>query len=112
MLLEWAAHKEVEFLADTVADGPTDAASSVQLDPPVSVLFAAEGQRLQVGGHERNVRDLLRAAGVPPWLRGTLPLIADRRGLAVIPGVAGRDAEPAEGMQVVVRWRPEERKAR
>jgi tRNA(Ile)-lysidine synthetase-like protein len=67
--------------------------------PPVHVTFAAElpGARLRCRGHDRGVRELMRDAGVPPWLRETLPLIVDARGVALIPGVAVRDSSAPAG---------------
>jgi tRNA(Ile)-lysidine synthase len=99
------------------AAAPEEAEQVVQLLPPLSVSFADQlsGARLHRGGHDRGVRELMRDAGVAPWLRDTQPLILDARGLALIAGVAARDAEPAAGtaeigaIPVVVRWTPESR---
>lgn len=93
--------------------GATEEFEFVQLVPPACVTFAAvpaeaaAGARIQVGGHQRGVRDLMRQAGVAPWLRASLPLLTDSRGVALIPGVATRDpaaAAGAERISVGVRW--------
>lgn len=77
-----------------------------ELDPPAEILQA---------GHRRSVRTLMREAGVPPWLRGSLPLVCDQLGIACICGVAGRDPLPesegvgAESRLFSVRWTAEVR---
>ena len=61
------------------------------------VTFASAlpaGSTLRVGDQRRRVRELMRAAGVPPWSRDSLPLLVDAHGLAAVPGIARRD--PAE----------------
>lgn len=68
----------------------------VCLVPPVRICFApglAPDCRFQVRGRLRGLRELMREAGVPPWARDSLPLVADSLGLAVVPGVAVRDPE-------------------
>ena len=57
--------------------------SRLQLQPPpphalaLSVSLRRGGERLRPAGdaHTRDLRDLLQQGGIPPWLRGRLPLI-------------------------------------
>ena len=98
----------VELSENTADDG-----QAATISTPLEVVFAGAGQKIRSGGHSRGVRELMRAAGVPPWRRDQLPLLADADGIAVVPGVAVRDA-PAEGSagdcrQVNVRWQAEAR---
>lgn len=101
-------HGDLILRAASTGDGD----QTVLLLPPITVSFAAElsGARLHSGGHDRGVRELMRAAGVPPWLRDTLPLIVDARGVALIAGVAVRDAHAAAGtaadrpISAIARW--------
>jgi len=75
-----------------------------ELDPPADILKA---------GHRRSVRTLMREAGVPPWLRDSVPLVCDQLGIACICGVAGRDPMPesagpgTESRLFSVRWTAE-----
>ncbi|MGE0625492.1 MAG: tRNA lysidine(34) synthetase TilS [Pseudomonadales bacterium] len=79
---------------------------------PLHVTFTTAlpaGCTLRVEGKSRKVRELMRLAGVPPWARGVLPLVADAGGVAVVPGVAVRDtaAAPAADTRAVrVSWEP------
>jgi tRNA(Ile)-lysidine synthase len=66
----------------------------VQVQDPVRVTFASElepGTRMQVNGHARKASELMRLAGLPPWVRDAQPLLMDRHGLVAIAGVAARD---------------------
>ncbi len=85
--------------------------AGVRVSEPLSVSFATEGLRMRSGGHDRNVRDLMRQAGVAPWLRDTLPLVRDDLGIAVIPGVAARDIseEGDDLITITVSWTGEVR---
>jgi tRNA(Ile)-lysidine synthase len=83
-----------ELVVVEVADDVA-AEERVRLVPPVVVRFATDGLKILSGGHERAVRDLMREAGIPPWQRTSLPLLADTRGVALVPGVAVRDAAAA-----------------
>jgi len=62
--------------------------------------------RMKRRGRERAVRELLRAAGVPPWQRAGYPLIYDDIGLLAVPGVAMRDGAAAEYGGITLWWRP------
>jgi len=61
----------------------------------LEVRFRAGGERIRSGGHQRQVKQLLHARGVPPWLRPAYPLLFDDDGLAAVPGIARRDADTA-----------------
>lgn len=87
-------------LKETEADGR----GSVDVVPPLTVTFATEGDRIVCGGHERGVRDLMREAGIPPWLRDSRPILTDDHGIVMIPGVAERDAAVGAGARVMVCW--------
>ncbi len=85
---------------------PDGASSVVTLDPPLRVTFLGaleRNVRIRVGGAGRKPRELMRQAGLPPWEREVLPLLADAQGLALLPGVAVRD--PLPGGTTACRWR-------
>ncbi|MEM8769217.1 MAG: tRNA lysidine(34) synthetase TilS, partial [Pseudomonadota bacterium] len=93
---------------------------------PLSVTFAAKldrSPRLEVGTRTAPFRRTLKAifadAGIPPWERGTWPLVMDGEGLAAVAGIEGRRSEIAgdgvghlggrggEGtVAAVIEWRP------
>ncbi len=87
-------------------------ADVVNVTLPLHVTFAAAlpaGASIRVGTQNRKIRELMRSAGVPPWSRGVLPLIVDADGIAVLPGIAMRDAsvpEAAAAHPVHVTWEP------
>jgi tRNA(Ile)-lysidine synthase len=71
------------------------------------VRFRRGGERLRSGGRQRTLKQLLQAHGVPPWLRGCYPLVFDAAGLAAVPGIAVRDADPGVSAErCAVRWLP------
>ena len=71
------------------------------------VRFREGGETLMHNGHHRSLKQLLQQARLLPWLRGTLPLVFDDQGLAVVPGVAQRDRLPGiAGPGFSVRWTP------
>jgi tRNA(Ile)-lysidine synthase len=79
--------------------------------PLVLRCYGAPGQTssrllLKRRGRERAVRELLRAAGVPPWQRSGYPLLYDDVGLLAVPDVAVRDGAVAEEGAIAIGWRP------
>lgn len=56
----------------------------------MEVRFRAGGERLQVGARHRSLKALFQEAGVPPWRRGSHPLVFDQAGLLAVPNVARR----------------------
>lgn len=64
------------------------------------------GLAITSGGRDRAVRELLRAAGVPPWQRPGYPLLYDDAGLLAIPGIAVRDGAAGEEDGIACSWRP------
>jgi tRNA(Ile)-lysidine synthase len=46
------------------------------------VRFRRGGERLRLNpnGYHRDLRDLYQEAGIPPWQRGRIPMVLDRRG--------------------------------
>lgn len=71
------------------------------------VRFRTGGERILTGGVHRALKDLLQVAGVPPWLRASRPLVFDGQGLAAVPGIAVRDADPARpGARFAAHWQP------
>jgi tRNA(Ile)-lysidine synthase len=93
-------------------------AECIRLQGPVFVTFLDElepGIRVRQGPHHRSIRTLMREAGVPPWLRESLPIVCDGQGPALIPGVVRRDRDtageaPASAATLTeVRWSGEVR---
>jgi tRNA(Ile)-lysidine synthase len=74
--------------------------------PALTVRFLEDcppGLSLRVNGHEQKVREVLRAAAVPPWERPAVPLVFDREGLLAVAGLAVRDGSGG----VIFRWMPD-----
>lgn len=81
--------------------------NGLQLVGRPCVRFREGGEKLLHNGHRRSLKQLLQQARLLPWLRGSLPLLFDEQGLAVVPGVAQRDRLPGiEGPGFSVRWTP------
>lgn len=78
--------------------------------PPFRVSFRAGGERFAPGGGRprRAVKDLLREAGIPPWLRTRVPLISDDGGLVAIADtlVAERLRHRLDASDARLVWRP------
>jgi tRNA(Ile)-lysidine synthase len=53
----------------------------------LQVQFRQSGEKLQWHGHQREVKKLLQAAQLPPWLREFMPLIYFQNSLVAIPGI-------------------------
>jgi tRNA(Ile)-lysidine synthase len=53
----------------------------------LQVQFRQSGEKLQWRGHQREVKKLLQAAQLPPWLREFMPLIYFQNSLVAIPGI-------------------------
>jgi tRNA(Ile)-lysidine synthase len=53
----------------------------------LQVHFRQSGEQLQWRGHQREVKKLLQAAQLPPWLREFIPLIYLQDSLVAIPGI-------------------------
>lgn len=68
-------------------------------DAGLLVRAASGGERIQLHGHHRQVSELWRSAGIPPWRRQRLPLffVGDELVAAAAIGVAdGWSAQPGE----------------
>ena len=96
---------------------PADAAERDGLDParlfaaPVTVRSRAGGERLRTraGGPLRELKDVLREAGVPAWDRAALPLVFAGPVLAAVPGIASDPdyaAAPGGAPGVRLVWSP------
>jgi len=82
-------------------------ADGLQLVGAPLVRFREGGEKLLLAGHHRPLKQLMQQAGLPPWLRSTLPLILDDEGLAAVPGIAQRDRLPGiQGPRFSVCWAP------
>lgn len=72
------------------------------IDPqkgPYRLRTRQGGERLQLGGHRRRIKELLRTAAIPPWERRLLPLLTRGDEPVAIPGIAVADgfrADPPE----------------
>jgi len=78
---------------------------------PVTVRSRAGGERLRTraGGPLRELKDVLREAGVPAWQRAALPLVFAGPVLAVVPGIASDPAYaavPGDDPGVRLVWSP------
>ena len=70
-----------------------------RLVTPDLVRAASGGERILLRGHHRQVSELWRSAGIPPWRRQRLPLffVGDELVAAAAIGVAdGWSAQPGE----------------
>ncbi len=82
-------------------------ADGLQLVGAPRVRFREGGEKLLQGGHHRSLKQLMQHAGLPPWIRRTLPLIFDDEGLAAVPAIAQRDRLPGfKGPGFRVCWTP------
>lgn len=88
--LEWQAEfdgRELALPLDLGSLRLAAAQAEIRLPTPLRVRFRRGGEslRLNDAGPNRELRDLLQEAGVPPWQRARLPLLfdADDRLLAV-----------------------------
>jgi len=74
----------------------------------LEVRFRGGGECIRSGGHLRPLKALFQTAGIPPWQRGSHPLLFDAEGLVAVPGVAVRDAEgSAGGARFRADWDPD-----
>ena len=78
---------------------------------PVTVRSRAGGERLRTrpGGPLRELKDVLREAGVPAWDRASLPLVFAGPVLAAVPGIASDPdyaAIPGSAPGVRLVWSP------
>jgi len=76
----------------------------------ISVNSRVEGERIQVhpGGQHRSIKDLYREAGIPPWLRPSIPLL-HRDGATLAAGDMVISPELNEWLnrsQSSFRWQP------
>ena len=81
VLLPWHGERSLA-LADggelIAAEGVGNGVSAVRLEmAPVTVRRRHGGERLRTAHarHSRTLKNLLQEAGVPPWLRGRMPLV-------------------------------------
>jgi tRNA(Ile)-lysidine synthase len=68
------------------------------------------GDRIEClsGGHTRPVKDLLREAGIPPWLRASVPLLVDRGKVVAAAGcgIAQHFQKRLLDQRLRLHWRP------
>jgi len=59
------------------AGGQLELAPPQKFEPPLVVRYRRGGERIRPAGsaHTRELRLLLQEAGMPPWLRGHIPLV-------------------------------------
>jgi tRNA(Ile)-lysidine synthase len=75
----------------------------------VTVRFRAGGERIRTHGGTRFIKALMQEAGIAPWLRASWPLVCDADGVAAVPGLAVRDAEPGAAVPLFqARWVPDD----
>jgi tRNA(Ile)-lysidine synthase len=74
----------------------------------VELRWRAGGERLRPAGqaHHRPLKDLLREAAIPPWLRGRVPLLWHKNRLAAVGDlwIAVEFAVPVDKPGVHIRW--------
>ncbi len=105
-------HGTLEFAA---ASGSSAVPRAALPDHGVSVRSRSGGERIQLapGGSTRALKRILQEAGMPLWLRDSLPLVFCGEALAAVPGigiaVAFHAAPGAPGY--AVNWRPAERRS-
>jgi tRNA(Ile)-lysidine synthase len=95
-------------LGSLTAEGHAAAPGGVPTACPLEVRWRQGGERLRLhpGGPRRMLKDLLREAGIRPWMRDRIPLVyGDGRLLAVADLWA--DADRAAGLRVRWHERPE-----
>ncbi len=85
------------------ADGDWARAS---LPKQFTVAFRVGGERVAAGGQHRKLKELLRVAGVVPWMRGHMPVVSAAGEVWSVPGVWRRSASAARGRgtRVSVEW--------
>ncbi len=71
----------------------------------LQVRFRQGGEQIRWRGHTRSLKTLLQAAHVPPWRRGSLPLIFRGDELCAAPGIAAAE-QPAQQPRWQAIWRP------
>ncbi len=60
----------------------------------LSVRFRHGGEMMRVNGQTRPLKKIMQESGVPPWLRGKIPLVYCEDSLAMMPGIRAWDVEP------------------
>ena len=114
VLLPWHGERTLA-LADggelIAAEGVGNGVSAVRLRmAPVTVRRRHGGERLRTAHarHSRTLKNLLQEAGVPPWLRGRMPLVYCGDALVWAPfvGVAAEFRAHATEASWRFRWRP------
>lgn len=88
------------------ADGPW---LRSQLPARLSVTFRRGGERFAVQAQHRRLKELLRSAGVFPWMRARLPLVSGAGELWCVPGVWQRSVTVASrssgrAVRVAIEW--------
>jgi tRNA(Ile)-lysidine synthase len=99
-------HGTLEF----TTDGDADVGRAALDGALVTVRTRVGGERIRLAADRprRSLKRLMQEAGMPPWQRGSLPLVYCGDALAVVPGlgidVAWKAVEGRPGYSV--RWRP------
>lgn len=109
----WHGEPELSLPHGTLAFVPSSGngiAAAALRAKQVSIRQREGGERLRLAADrpERPLKKLLQDAGIPPWLRASLPLVYCDGQLAAVPGVGvNAPFQPASGEDgLVLRWRP------
>jgi len=116
------AHKSISICPEVLWDkpGPLDLGpsigviefqSSMDLPPdPIRVSTRSGGGRIHIrsGGYHKNIKDVLREAGVPPWLRPSVPLLYTQKNILAVGDlvISTRLDKWLEKNQSRLAWRP------
>lgn len=106
----WRGESELDLGgAGTLVFSPV-VGGGVRLEGAVEIRLRQGGEKLQPArsGCRRAIKDLLREAGVPPWLRSRLPLLHVDGRLAWVAEIGGDAAFQAGPDQAgwLISWRP------
>lgn len=85
--------------------GPAGAQAGFHALGSLEIRFRRGGERLLCQGKLRSVKKLLHSASVPPWERGTYPLVYGNGQLLAIPDIAVADT-PDRQPRWHIQWRP------
>lgn len=106
----WRGEAELDLEAAGALHFSPVTGAGVRLEGGVEIRLRQGGERLQPArsGCRRALKDLLREAGVPPWLRSRLPLLHVDGRLAWVAEIGGDAAFLAGPDQAgwLISWRP------
>ena len=75
--VDWETQWDGSGALPLPAGGQLELAPPQKFEPPLVVRYRRGGERIRPAGsaHTRELRLLLQEAGMPPWLRGHIPLV-------------------------------------